>query len=292
MSTRRDLRALISRNAPLLVPGTPNALTARIAEEVGFRAIYVSGAGIANTFLGVPDIGLVTLPELADHVAAIREAVDVPLIVDADTGFGNAIGVRRTIRMLEQAGADAIQIEDQVSPKRCGHFAGKSVITCGEMIGKIHAAQDARRDDDLIIIARTDARASEGFESAIERAIAYREAGADGIFVEAPRDSQELAQIPRRVPALHVANMVEGGLTPLTPLDELFDMGFSIVLYANTALRAAARSMREVLDHLYRRGDTEQAREQIVSWQDRQSLVRKPQFDALDQKYGAHDSGN
>lgn len=185
---------------PLLLPGAPNALTARILEAVGFEAVYVSGAGVSNSFLGSPDIGLLTMPEIADHVAAIRDVVDIPIVVDADTGFGNALNVQRTVRVLERAGANAIQLEDQVTPKRCGHFDGKDVIDAAEMVGKIKAAVDARVDDQLLIVARTDARAEFGLDVACDRAARYLEAGADVIFVEAPHNREELAEIPRRVP--------------------------------------------------------------------------------------------
>src|SRR5262245_43431584 len=184
--SRRDLRNMLSPGAALLLPGVSNALAARVVADQGFAAAYVTGAGIANTFFGVPDIGLVTVTELAEHVAAIREAFSGPLVVDADTGFGNAVNMVRTGTLLERAGADALQIEDQVFPKRCGHFAGKEVISSAEMVEKIKAAVDTRSDRDLLIIARTDAIAPEGFEAALARAAAYREAGADVTFVEAP----------------------------------------------------------------------------------------------------------
>src|SRR5262249_37307952 len=184
--SRRDFRNMLSPGAALLLPGVSNALAARVVADQGFAAAYVTGAGIANTFFGVPDIGLLTVTELAEHVAAIREAFPGPLVVDADTGFGNALNMVRTVALLERAGADALQIEDQVFPKRCGHFAGKEVIPAAEMIGKIKAAVDARRDHDLLIIARTDAIAPEGFEPALARAAAYHEAGADVTFVQPP----------------------------------------------------------------------------------------------------------
>lgn len=282
------LRHRIEREGPpLLLAGAANALTARVAQEVGFEAIYLSGAGISNTYLAAADIGLITSTELAAHVAAVREAVDVPIVVDADTGFGNAINVQRTVRALERAGADAVQLEDQVSPKKCGHFSGKEVISASEMVGKVQAAADARLDDDLLIIARTDARAVNGMQAAVDRAHAYLEAGADVIFVEAPNTIEELAEIPRRIRAPHVANMVEGGLTPIVPLEELGRMGFSIALYANTALRGAVAGMRAALRHLHEHGDTRDVNDLIISWEDRQALVRKPQFDALEEKYAA-----
>jgi 2-methylisocitrate lyase-like PEP mutase family enzyme len=196
-SPRRELRDILVPGAALLLPGVANALAARVVADQGFAAAYVTGAGIANTFFGVPDIGLVTVSELAAHVAAIREAFAGPLVVDADTGFGNAVNVVRTVQLLERAGADALQIEDQVFPKRCGHFAGKEVIPAAEMVAKIKAAVDTRHDPDLLIIARTDAIAPEGFAAALERAAAYREAGADVTFVEAPTSIEEIAEIPR-----------------------------------------------------------------------------------------------
>lgn len=286
MNSTATLRERISTPSPLLIPGAANALTAVLLESCGFEAVYVSGAGVVNTFLGMPDIGLMTLTELANQVSAIREVITVPLVVDADAGFGNPIGVRRTVRTLERAGADAIQLEDQVEPKRCGHFAGKSVIPVNDMVHKIHAALDARTDPNLVIIARTDACTVTGFDDACERAQQYLDAGADMAFVESPRNEHELAEIPRRVPGLHVANMVEGGLTPILPLQDLGNLGFSIVLYANSAMRAAITGMREVMNHLQAHGDTNAVSDRIATWEARQNLVRKDVFDALDHKYG------
>src|SRR3954447_19488575 len=189
--TTTRVKALFRSRRAAILPGTPNALFARVIAAHGFEAVYVTGAGIANMSFGVPDIGLVTLTELVDHVAAIADAIDVPILADADTGFGNPISTARTLRLLERAGAAGIQIEDQVFPKKCGHFAGKQVIPAGEMVQKIEAAVDARHDGDLQIVARTDARAIEGLEAAIARAQAYVEAGADVTFVEAPLDAAE-----------------------------------------------------------------------------------------------------
>ena len=282
------LRERISRSRdPLLLPGAPNALTARILEAVGFEAIYLSGAGVSNTFLGSPDIGLLTMPEIADHVAALRDAIEIPIVVDADTGFGNAINVQRTVRVLERAGANAIQLEDQITPKKCGHFDGKAVIDTVEMVGKIKAAADARIDDDLILIARTDARAEFGLDEACQRAQRYLDAGADVIFVEAPHDRDELAEIPKRVAGRHVVNMVEGGLTPILPLADCRDLGFSIVLYANTAMRAAITGMTRAATTLLEAGDSLAMADQIASWDRRQSIVRKDHFDQLDLYYGS-----
>lgn len=287
MNNRQILRARVNEASPLLLPGAANALTARLLEDSGFEAIYISGAGIANSYLGVPDIGVLTLTELAGHVAMIREAVSVPLVVDADTGFGSPIGVQRTVRLLERVGADAIQLEDQLEPKRCGHFAGKAVIPTHAMVHKIHAALDARTDPNLLVIARTDAREVTSFDDACERACRYLDAGADVAFVESPRTRRELAEIPGRVPGRHVANMVEGGLTPILSLRELGDFGFSIVLYANSALRAAITGMREVMHHLREHGDTTAVSDRLAGWEERQTLVRKDIFDTMSEKYGS-----
>ncbi|QSE92566.1 isocitrate lyase/phosphoenolpyruvate mutase family protein [Rhodococcus pseudokoreensis] len=282
-TTTQLLRRRITTGPLLVVPGAANALTARLVEEVGFEAVYVTGAGIANTFLGLPDIGLVTLTELTAHVAAIRDATDLPLIVDADTGFGNAVSVRRTVRDLERAGADGIQLEDQLFPKRCGHFGGKQLVGTEEMVQKIHAAVDARRDDDLVIVARTDARATEGFDAAIDRAAAYREAGADVTFVEAPQTVEEVHAVPERLACPQLVNFVEGGKTPFVPLDDL--TGYSIALFANAALQGAIKGTLQVLDGLRATGSLDAVAHQLTGWQERQRLVAKPFYDALEERY-------
>jgi 2-methylisocitrate lyase-like PEP mutase family enzyme len=274
-------------SSPLLLPGAPDALTARMLEDLGAEAVYVSGAGISNKFLGMPDVGLLTLTELVSHVSAMRDAVELPLVVDADTGFGNAMNVRRTIRNLERAGASAIQLEDQVMPKRCGHFVGKSVVTAEEMVQKIYSATDSRIDDDLLIIARTDARAEHGLAEACARARAYLEAGADIIFIEAPQNVAELREIPRLVPGPHIVNMVEGGQTPILPLAELTELGFSVILYANAVMRGGLLGMRRVAEHLLEKGDTLDVQDQMVTWTERQALVRKDAIDELEDSYAA-----
>jgi 2-methylisocitrate lyase-like PEP mutase family enzyme len=280
------MRELLStRTGPLILPGAPDALGARVIEALGFEAVYITGAGVTNARLGVPDLGLITLTELASTVEGVREAVSLPIVVDADTGFGGPLNVRRTVQTLERRGANAIQLEDQTFPKRCGHFAGKEVIPAAEMVAKLHAALDARRDPHLLIIARTDARQMLGLEAALERAELYREAGADVIFVEAPASAGELAQIGRRIDAPLLVNIVEGGATPQLPAGELSALGFAIVLYANAALRGAVRGMQVVLEHLKRTGSTEGALEQMVGWEERQTLVGKPFFDELSERY-------
>jgi 2-methylisocitrate lyase-like PEP mutase family enzyme len=286
-SRNKALKALLARRDAVIVPGAPNALAARVIEDQGFDAIYVTGAGVTNMYLGTPDLGLITLTELADHVAAMRAVVSLPLIVDADTGFGNAINVTRTVKVLEAAGASAMQIEDQVFPKRCGHFAGKAVIETGEMVQKIRAAVDSRADQDFQIIARTDARQTLGLEAALERAAAFVEAGADLTFVEAPQNNDELAAIPARLAVPQVANMVFGGQTPLLDRATLADMGFSMVLYANAALQSALHGMQMALGALHRDGSLASVGDILASFDERQRVVAKPQYDALEKKYVA-----
>jgi 2-methylisocitrate lyase-like PEP mutase family enzyme len=283
-STTR-LKALLASRSAAILPGTPNALFARVIAAHGFPAVYVTGAGIANMSLGVPDIGLETLTELAGHVAAIADAVEVPVLVDADTGFGNALNVARTVRLLERAGAAGLQLEDQVFPKKCGHFSGKQVIACRDMVGKIKAAVDARHDADLQIVARTDARAIEGLDAALDRARAFVAAGADVTFVEAPVSAAELQRIAREIPAPQIANIVFGGLTPPLSQAELAALGFGGVLYANAALQAALKSVNEVMAALKRDGSLAQVADRLAGFEERQQAVAKADYDALEQRY-------
>ncbi len=282
---RRWLKQRVQRRDALLVPGAGNALTARVIQDAGFEAAYVTGAGIANTWLGAPDVGLVTMTELANTTAAIAEICSLPLIVDMDTGFGNAVNTYRTIRVLERAGAAAVQIEDQDFPKKCGHFAGKAVIPAAEMCAKVRAAADAREDANFLIIARTDARAVEGLDAALERAERFIEAGADLTFVEAPVSVEEMRAITARLAAPQVANMVVGGRTPLLPQPELAGIGFALVLYANTALQAAMKAMSDALAALKRDGGVHNVLGQLAGFGERQRLVDKDFFDALERKY-------
>lgn len=279
------LRTLLNERRGLLVPGAGNALAARVIETMGFEAVYLSGAGLTNNFYGMPDLGFVSLNDIASHCAAIRDAVALPLIVDADTGFGNALNVRHTVRTLERAGANAIQIEDQVMPKKCGHFAGKAVIDQAEMVGKIKAAVDARVSGDFLIIARTDARASEGLDGALDRARAFAEAGADVTFVEAPTSVDELRRIASELPCPQIVNVVIGGRTPALPAAEFGEMGFGMVLYANAALQGAVRGMTNALAELQRRGELPEDPDLVATFAERQALVQKTAFDALDARY-------
>lgn len=285
MSSRQKLKALVEARRGVIVPGAFNALSARVIEDLGFEAIYVTGAGVTNMWFAMPDQGFMGLAEIADHTARIRDAVSVPLLVDADTGFGNALNVYHTVRVLERAGADCIQLEDQVAPKRCGHFSGKEVIGLDEAVSKIKAAVDARRDPDLLIMARTDACATQGFEAAIERAQRFAEAGADILFVEAVTTADEIRALPQRLPRPQLMNMVIGGRTPIFGADELAGLGYGIVLYANAALQGAVAGMQRALTVLrdQRRVDEDPAL--VTPFAERQRLVGKPEWDALEKRY-------
>ena len=287
MDRRKKLKTLAAERRAIIVPGAANALFARVIEDLGFPVLYVSGAGVANMSLGVPDIGLCTLTEIVQVVSNVADAVELPLIVDADTGYGNALNMYRTVQLLERAGASALQIEDQVFPKKCGHFAGKAVVPAAEMAQKIRAAVDARKDQNLQIIARTDARAIEGLDAAIERAVAYQEAGADMTFVEAPQSFDELERIGRSLKVPQVANIVFGGKTPDPGQKALADMGFSFTLYANAALQAALRSSREVLSLLKETGSLDAAAERLAGFDERQDVVMKAKWDAREKRYSA-----
>jgi 2-methylisocitrate lyase-like PEP mutase family enzyme len=284
-SPGKILKTKTAERRALLVPGAANALSARIIADLGFEAIYITGAGVTNMFFGIPDLGFISLPDLASHTSAIRDAVDLPLIVDCDTGFGSALNVRHTVRVMERAGANCIQLEDQVMPKKCGHFAGKDVIDADEAASKIKAAVDARKSEDFLILARTDARAVHGFDAAIERAQKFIEAGADITFVEAPESIEEIRQIPKRLAAPQLVNMVIGGKTPVMDQKELADMKFGIVLYANAALQGAIAGMQGALKDLKAHGRMDEGGGLVASFAERQRLVQKPLFDQLDKTY-------
>jgi 2-methylisocitrate lyase-like PEP mutase family enzyme len=282
-----QLRHAVEGRSPMLLPGVYDALSARLAAAAGFDAVYVTGAGLANSRLGVPDIGLTSIDQLVDHVAAISDAVEVPLVVDGDTGFGNAVNVRHAVRKLERAGAGAIQFEDQIFPKKCGHFSGKAIIPLDEMAGKLQSALDARRSDETLIIARTDARATDGVEAAIERANRFVEIGADVIFIEAPKSLDELRLFAEQVDAPLVANMVEGGSTPIVPLAELGELGYAVVLYANAALRSAQRAVTKAYAELKTAGISTNLLESMATWEERQDAVGKPFYDELEARYAS-----
>lgn len=279
------LKMILARREATILAGAANGFFARIIEDIGYEAVYVTGAGVANMYLGAPDIGLTTLTEIADHVSAIADAVALPLLVDADTGFGNPVNMVRTVKVLERAGAAGLQIEDQVFPKKCGHFDGKQVVPLEEMLGKIKAAVDSRRDGDLQIVARTDVRAILGLQAAIDRAGAMIEAGADVTFVEAPTSAEELAQIARSLSVPQVANMVFGGLTPELGQQEFAALGFGCVLYANAALQAALKASHDVLVALKREGTLASVTDRLAGFDIRQQTVAKPKYDELERRY-------
>ena len=285
MSTRKQTSALVEARRGLIVPGAFNALSAKVVEDLGFKAIYITGAGVTNMWFGMPDQGFMGLSDIADHTARIRDAVSVPLIVDADTGFGNALNVRHTVRTLERAGADCIQFEDQVAPKRCGHFSGKEVISTEEAVSKIKAAVDARQDPDLLIMARTDAAATHGFEAAVERAQKFAEAGADILFVEAVTTPDEIRALPRRLVKPQLMNMVIGGKTPIFNATDLGELGYGIVLYANAALQGAVAGMQKALTVLRDVKEVQESSGLVATFAERQRLVNKPEWDALEKRY-------
>jgi len=283
------LRSRLARHPMLVAPGVYDALSALVAAKAGFTALYVSGAAIAYTRLGRPDVGLVGMTEVTDTVSLIRDRVDEHLIVDADTGFGNALNVARTIRLLERAGANAIQLEDQDFPKRCGHLDGKVLISADEMTGNIRSALDARHSQETLVIARTDAIAVEGFEPAMQRAMRYREAGADVLFVEAPRTHAELSRVVttlgRDIPLM--ANMVEGGKTPLVSAPELEKIGFSLAIFPGGIVRALAWAATEYYALLASHGTTEPLRGRMLDFEGLNDLIGTPQLLALGRKYQA-----
>jgi len=284
-STRKTLKTLVNARRGAIVPGAFNALSARVIEDLGFEAIYVTGAGVTNMNLGLPDQGFMGLAEIAEATSRIRDAVGLPLICDMDTGFGNALNTYHSVRILERAGADCVQLEDQVAPKRCGHFSGKEVISTEEAVSKIKAAVDARTDPDFLIMARTDAAATHGFEAAVERAQRFAEAGADILFVEAVTTADEIRALPRRLGPPQLMNMVIGGKTPIFGAEELGQLGYGIVLYANAALQGALAGMQRALTVLR---DTKRIDEDptlVAPFKERQRLVGKPFWDELEKKY-------
>jgi len=285
MNTKQQLKALAHARRGVIVPGAFNALSARVVADLGFEALYVTGAGVTNMWFGLPDQAFMGLTDIADHTARIRDAVDLPLIVDADTGFGNALNTYHAVRTLERAGADCIQLEDQVSPKRCGHFAGKDVVEASEMIGKIKAACDARRDKELLIMARTDAAAVRGFNAAVERAQAYAEAGADLLFVEAVTELEHVRALPQRLSTPQLMNMVIGGKTPITSAQELGQLGYGLVLYANAALQGALAGMQRTLTQLRETQRIDEDPALVTPFAERQRLVGKGVWDGLEEKY-------
>ncbi|MEH7073531.1 isocitrate lyase/PEP mutase family protein [Neobacillus drentensis] len=291
MNKTKDFQTLLQQPGAFILPGAYDAMSARLIEEIGYQAIYATGAGISNAQLGWADVGLTSLKEVVDIVTRMADVTTIPIVVDTDTGFGNVINVIRTVREFERAGVAAIQMEDQVSPKKCGHFNGKDVISKEEMIGKIKAAVDTRKDESLAIIARTDALAVNGMDDALDRANAYSEAGADIIFVEAPTTIDQLKQITSSLKGIpQVINLVEGGKTPLISLKEAEEIGFKIMLCANTVLRSAIKGITESLRILKAEGSQENVHNLICTWEERQTLFKLNQIKEWENKYSENQS--
>jgi 2-methylisocitrate lyase-like PEP mutase family enzyme len=287
------LDARLRENGVVVAPGVYDALTASIAAAAGFEALYLSGAALAYTRLGRPDIGLVSMNEVADAIALVRDRVPTPLVVDADNGYGNALNVQRTVRLFERAGASAIQLEDQTMPKRCGHLQDKSLIAPEEMAGKIRAAVDARAHAGTLIIARTDAVAVEGLDRALARAALYAESGADVLFVEAPRSREQLAAIPRALGGLRplLANMVEGGDTPLASAGELAAVGYRLVIFPGGIVRALARTAQDYYASLAQHGTNAPFAGRMFDFQGLNALIGTPEMLALGRGYGTEPAG-
>jgi 2,3-dimethylmalate lyase len=284
------LRELLVPGRPLLAPGCYDALSARLVEEAGFPAVYMTGFGSSAGHLGRPDVGLMTMAEMVDNARRIAAAVEVPVIADADTGYGNPINVIRTVQEYERAGVAAIHIEDQVAPKKCGHMEGKQVVPVAEMAAKLRAAADARRSPDLLLIARTDARAVEGLEAAIERAHRYREAGADVIFVEAPQSESEIRAVAAAFPDVPLLfNYAEGGKTPAVAHSLLAELGFAIIIFPISTLLAATRAMRNVLARIREDGSPINVLAELPAFGEFIDFIGMPEIQELEQRYKAID---
>jgi len=284
MNPRQAMRHLITRTGYTMVPGAYDTLTARLVEQAGFTAVYLTGGGFSRAN-GYPDMGLLTLGENVRFIGRTVEAVAIPVIADADTGYGNALNVIRTVREYEKAGVAAFHLEDQVSPKKCGHYDGKEVISTAEMIGKIKAAVDTRQDGDMVIIARSDSRAIEGIDAAIDRVNAYLEAGADVGFVEAPQTVDELRIVGRRLCGPALVNVFEGGKTPMLSASALEAMGFRLGIYPSQTHRAAIRAAQRVLRAMREDGDTHRVEADLATFQEREEAVGTARWRALEDRY-------
>ena len=276
---------MVTKGDVVVAPGVYDGLSARLAVRAGFSAIYATGGGIARS-MGYPDLGLLSPREIVDRLANIVEQAEVPVIADADTGYGNALNVRRAVREFERAGVAAFHLEDQTFPKRCGHYDDKAVVPTGEMVQKLRAAREALADPDLVLIARTDALAVEGLDAAVERAHAYEAAGADVIFVEAPTSDAEIEAIAKRVTAPKLINMFQGGKTPLVPLARLRDLGYRIVIIPSDLQRAAIRAMEDTLSAIARDGNSAAVAERMASFKEREAVVDTPGWLDVGGRYG------
>ena len=292
MNVRQTLKKLLKRNQLLVAPGCFDGLSARLVQEAGFEAAYLSGGAVARS-MGIPDIGLVTMSESIERAAQVVSAIQIPVIADADTGYGNAVNLVRSVREFERIGVAAIHIEDQITPKRCGHLDGKEVISRAEMEMKLKAALDTRTDPDFCIIARTDARGVHGLEDAIARAQAFAKLGVDAIFVEAPQSESELAEIPRRVPGVPLlVNVFKGGKTPMLPTERLQQMGYRIAIYPSETQRAAIHAMRTALTTLKRAGTTESIDASLTTFKERDKVVGLDDWQKIEHAYLAVETGN
>ncbi|SRR6266404_1808906 len=289
MNPRQTLKGLLKRNRLLVAPGCFDGLSARLVEEAGFEAAYLSGGAVARS-MGIPDIGLVTMSESIERAVQVVSATNIPIIADADTGYGNAVNLVRTVREFERAGVAAIHIEDQITPKRCGHLDGKEVIALAEMEKKLEAALKTRVDPDFCIIARTDARGVHGFDDAIARAQVFAKLGVDAIFVEAPQSEEELAEIPRRLPGVPLlVNVFKGGKTPMLPMQKLEGMGYRIAIYPSETQRAAIHAMRHALATLKRNGTTESIDDALTTFKERDQIVGLDDWQNIERVYMAAD---
>ena len=291
MTPRQTLKQLLSRNKLLVAPGCFDGLSARLVQEAGFEAAYLSGGAVARS-MGIPDIGLVTMSESIERAVQVVSAINIPIIADADTGYGNAVNLVRSVREFERAGVAAIHIEDQITPKRCGHLDGKEVISLAEMELKLKAALAARNDPDFCIIARTDARGVNGFDDAVKRANAFAKLGVDAIFLEAPQSEEELAQIPKRVPNIPLlVNVFKGGKTPMLPMERLEKMGYRIAIYPSETQRAAIHAMRTALSTLKREGTTESIDANLTTFKDRDKVVGLDDWNQIEREFMAVETG-
>ena len=291
MNARQTLKQLLKRNKLLVAPGCFDGLSARLVQEAGFEAAYLSGGAVARS-MGIPDIGLVTMSESIDRAVQVVAAINIPIIADADTGYGNAVNLVRSVREFERAGVAAIHIEDQITPKRCGHLDGKEVISLSEMAKKLEAALATRTDPDFCIIARTDARGVNGFDDAVKRANAFAKLGVDAIFFEAPQSEDELAEIPQRVPNIPLlVNVFKGGKTPMLPMERLEKMGYRIAIYPSETQRAAIHAMRTALSTLKREGTTESIDASLTTFKDRDKVVGLDDWNKIERDYMAVETG-
>ena len=290
MTPRQTLKQLLKRNKLLVAPGCFDGLSARLVQEAGFEAAYLSGGAVARS-MGIPDIGLVTMSESIERAVQVVSAINIPIIADADTGYGNAVNLVRSVREFERAGVAAIHIEDQITPKRCGHLDGKEVISLEEMEFKLKAALATRSDPDFCIIARTDARGVNGFEDAVKRANAFAKLGVDAIFFEAPQSEAELEEVPKRVPNIPLlVNVFKGGKTPMLPMERLEKMGFRIAIYPSETQRAAIHAMRSALSTLKREGTTESIDANLTTFKDRDKVVGLDDWNKIEREFMAVDA--